>query len=148
MTDDKPPIGVLDALRATPVAVRYLLGGVLVNQLAAFVQTFLVLYLTHRGMSTGTAGLALGAYSLGTVFGTVLGGEITHRLGPRTTIVVAMTGSAPLVAVLPLLAKPGLLAPLLVAIALAGLFAQAYRPAAAVLLSDLMPERYQVMGSP
>ncbi|KQV17152.1 MULTISPECIES: MFS transporter [unclassified Kitasatospora] len=146
MTDDKPPIGVFEALRATPVAVRYLLGGVLVNQLAAFVQTFLVLYLTHRGMSAGTAGLALGAYSLGTVFGTVLGGEITHRLGARTTIVVAMTGSAPLVAVLPLLAKPGLLAPLLVAIALAGLFAQAYRPAAAVLLSDLMPERYQVMA--
>ncbi|MFD0275248.1 MFS transporter [Kitasatospora sp. NPDC127111] len=146
MTDDEPPIGVLDALRATPATVRYLLGGVLVNQLGAFVQTFLVLYLTHRGMSDGTAGLALGAYSLGTVFGTVLGGEITHRLGPRITTVVAMTGSAPLVAVLPLLARPGLLAPLLVAIALAGLFAQAYRPAASVLLSDLMPERYQVMA--
>ncbi|MEU6235195.1 MFS transporter [Kitasatospora sp. NPDC047058] len=143
---DEPPVGVLDTLRATPATVRYLLGGVLVNQLGAFVQTFLVLYLTHRGMSDGTAGLALGAYSLGTVFGTVLGGEITHRLGPRTTIVVAMTGSAPLVAVLPLLARPGLLAPLLAAVALAGLFAQAYRPAASVLLSDLMPERYQVMA--
>ncbi|RKE18368.1 MFS transporter [Streptomyces sp. TLI_171] len=146
MTDDSPAIGVLDTLRATPTTVRYLLGGVLVNQLGAFVQTFLVLYLTHRGLSGGTAGLALGAYSLGTVFGTVLGGEITHRLGARTTIVAAMAGSAPLVAVLPLLARPGLLAALLVAIALAGLFAQAYRPAASVLLSDLMPERYQVMG--
>ncbi len=144
--DDKPPIGVLDTLRATPTTVRYLLGGVLVNQLGAFVQTFLVLYLTHRGMSGGTAGLALAAYSLGTVFGTVLGGEITHRLGARTTIVAAMTGSAPLVAVLPLLARPGRVPVLLAAIALAGLFAQAYRPAASVLLSDLMPERYQVMG--
>ncbi|MFD7642738.1 MFS transporter [Kitasatospora sp. NPDC059795] len=146
MTDEQPPIGVLDTLRATPTTVRYLLGGVLVNQLGAFVQTFLVLYLTHRGMSDGTAGFALGAYSLGTVFGTVLGGEITHRLGPRTAILVAMVGSAPLVAVLPLLARPGLLAPLLVAVALAGLFAQAYRPAASVLLSDLMPERHQVMA--
>ncbi|MFJ5881884.1 MFS transporter [Kitasatospora cineracea] len=144
--DDKPPIGVLDTLRATPTTVRYLLGGVLVNQLGAFVQTFLVLYLTHRGMSGGTAGLALAAYSLGTVFGTVLGGEITHRLGARTTIVAAMAGSAPLVAVLPLLARPGRVPVLLAAIALAGLFAQAYRPAASVLLSDLMPERYQVMG--
>ncbi|MEU3492535.1 MFS transporter [Kitasatospora cineracea] len=144
--DDKPPIGVLDTLRATPTTVRYLLGGVLVNQLGAFVQTFLVLYLTHRGMSGGTAGLALAAYSLGTVFGTVLGGEITHRLGARTTIVAAMAGSAPLVAVLPLLARPGRVPVLLAAIALAGLFAQAYRPAASVLLSDLMPERYQVMA--
>ena len=60
MKDDEAPVGVLDALRATPTTVRYLLGGVLVNQLGAFVQTFLVLYLTHRGMSGGTAGLALG----------------------------------------------------------------------------------------
>ncbi|MFJ4679675.1 MULTISPECIES: MFS transporter [unclassified Kitasatospora] len=146
MTDEGPPIGVLDTLRATPATVRYLLGGVLVNQLGAFVQTFLVLYLTHRGMSDGTAGLALAAYSLGTVFGTVLGGEITHRLGARTAIVAAMACSAPLVAVLPLLARPGRVPVLLVAIALAGLCAQAYRPAASVLLSDLMPERYQVMA--
>ncbi|MFC8715981.1 MFS transporter [Kitasatospora sp. NPDC057198] len=144
--DDRPPIGVLDTLRATPATVRYLLGGVLVNQLGAFVQTFLVLYLTHKNMSDGTAGLALGAYSLGTAVGTVLGGEATHRLGARTTIVIAMAGSAPLVAVLPLLARPGLLAPLLLAVAGAGLFAQAYRPAASVLLSDLMPDRYHVMA--
>ncbi|GAA2088883.1 MFS transporter [Kitasatospora saccharophila] len=144
--DDGPPIGVLDTLRATPTTVRYLLGGVLVNQLGAFVQTFLVLYLTHRDLSDGTAGLALGAYSLGTVFGTLLGGEATHRFGARTTIVAAMLGSAPLVAVLPLLARPGLVPALLVAIALAGLAAQAYRPAASVLLSDLMPERYHVMA--
>lgn len=31
-------------------------------------------------------------------------------------------------------------------VGLAGLFTQAYRPAAAVMLSDLMPERYQVMA--
>ncbi|MEV4558541.1 MFS transporter [Kitasatospora sp. NPDC049285] len=144
--DDKPPIGVLDTLRATPTTVRYLLGGVLVNQLGAFVQTFLVLYLTHRGMSDGTAGFALGAYSLGTAVGTVLGGEATQRLGARATIVIAMAGSAPLVALLPLLARPGLIAPLLLAVAGAGMFAQSYRPAASVLLSDLMPERYHVMA--
>jgi MFS family permease len=35
---------------------------------------------------------------------------------------------------------------LLIVVALSGLATQAYRPAAAVLLSDLMPEQYQVMG--
>ncbi|MGW8778472.1 MFS transporter [Streptomyces sp. NPDC055796] len=145
MTDDAP-VRVVDALKATPTPVRYLLGGVLVNQLGAFVQTFLVLYLTFRGASVSAAGLALVAYSIGSIFGTMLGAEITHRFGPRATIMTAMAASAPLVGSISWLSGPGTLWPLLVVVALAGLFTQAYRPAAAVLLSDLMPERYQVMA--
>ncbi|MEU6868965.1 MFS transporter [Streptomyces sp. NPDC046876] len=140
------PVGVLEALKATPAPVRYLLGGVLVNQLGAFVQTFLVLYLTHRGVSVAVAGLALVAYSIGSVFGTMLGGEITQRFGPRTAIMAAMAASAPLVASVSWLSGLTALWPLLLAVGLAGLFTQAYRPAAAVLLSDLMPDRYQVMA--
>ncbi|MFJ1705013.1 MFS transporter [Kitasatospora sp. NPDC088346] len=146
MKDEEAPIGVFDTLRATPVTVRYLLGGVLVNQLGAFVQTFLVLYLTHRGLSVTTAGLGIVAYSVGTIFGTMLGGEFTHRFGPRATIVTAMAGSAPLVAVIPWLSRPGRLWLLLLVVGLAGLLAQAYRPAASVLLSEEMPERHQVMA--
>ncbi|MET9964291.1 MFS transporter [Streptomyces sp. NPDC006326] len=143
---EEAPVRVFDALKATPAPVRYLLGGVLINQLGAFVQTFLVLYLTFRGASVSTAGLSLVAYSAGSVFGTMLGGEITHRSGPRATIMTAMAASAPLVAAIPWLGGPGKLVPLLVVVGLAGLFTQAYRPAAAVLLSDLMPDRYQVMA--
>ncbi|MDS0139406.1 MULTISPECIES: MFS transporter [unclassified Amycolatopsis] len=140
------PAGVFAVLKATPTPVRYLLGGVLVNQLGAFVQTFLLLYLTVRGVSVGLAGLCLVAYSVGAIFGTLLGGELTHRLGPRATIVASMTASAPLVASIPWLGRPDLIWPLFAVVALAGLVTQAYRPAAAVLLSDLMPERHQVMG--
>ncbi|MEV6580994.1 MFS transporter [Streptomyces sp. NPDC051582] len=143
---DEAPVRVFDALKATPTPVRYLLGGVLVNQLGAFVQTFLVLYLTFRGASVSAAGLALVAYSIGSIFGTMLGAEITHRFGPRATIMTAMAASAPLVGSISWLSGPGTLWPLLVVVGLAGLFTQAYRPAAAVLLSDLMPERYQVMA--
>ncbi|MFI1645399.1 MFS transporter [Streptomyces avidinii] len=145
-TEEDTPIGVFEALKATPTPVRYLLGGVLINQLGAFVQTFLVLYLTFRGMSVAAAGLALVAYSAGSIFGTMLGGEFTQRFGPRATIVTAMAGSAPLVAAISWLSGPGALWPLLVVVGLAGLFTQAYRPAAAVMLSDLMPDRYQVMA--
>ncbi|WP_030304341.1 MFS transporter [Streptomyces katrae] len=145
MTEDAP-VRVFDALKATPTPVRYLLGGVLVNQLGAFVQTFLVLYLTYRGASVSVAGLSLVAYSIGSVFGTMLGAEITHRFGPRATIMAAMGASAPLVASISWLSGPGMLWALLVVVGLAGLFTQAYRPAAAVMLSDLMPERYQVMA--
>lgn len=140
------PVGVFAMLRATPPGVRYLLGGVLINQLGAFVQTFLLLYLTFRGITVGMAGLGLVAYSVGSIFGTMLGAELTHRLGPRITITVAMSVSAPLVAAIPWLARPGSFWLLLVVVALVGLLTQAYRPAAAVLLSDLMPEKYQVMA--
>lgn len=136
--------GVLATLRATPTPVRYLLGGVLINQLGAFVQTFILLYLTFRGDSIGVAGLCLAAYSVGSIFGTLLGGELTHRLGPRTTITLAMLASAPLVASIPFVATVPVA--LFLVVGLAGLVTQAYRPAAAVLLSDLMPEEHQVMG--
>lgn len=108
MTEDAP-VRVFDALKATPTPVRYLLGGVLVNQLGAFVQTFLVLYLTFRGASVSAAGLSLVAYSIGSIFGTMLGAEITQRFGPRATIMAAMGASAPLVASISWLSGPGTL---------------------------------------
>ncbi|KOV83049.1 MULTISPECIES: MFS transporter [unclassified Streptomyces] len=138
--------GVLDALRATPRSVRYLLGGVLLNQLGAFVQTFLVLYLTHRGYGVDKAGFLLGAYGVGAVVGTVLGGELTSRLGSRNTITTAMSCSAVLVFLIPWLADPGDYPLLLGVVVVLGLMTQSYRPAASALLSDLMPDEFRVMG--
>lgn len=143
-TDERD--GVLAILRQTPRPVLFLLAGVLINQLGAFVQTFLVLYLIHRDFSVGQAGLTLTAYSAGAIFGTMLGGELAHRLGPRATIITAMTGSGLLLTAIPFLATPGLFAPLLAAVAATGLVTQAYRPAAALMLGDLMPEEHRVMG--
>lgn len=138
--------GVLAVLRRTPRPVRYLLGGVLVNQLGAFVQTFMVLYLVFRGFSAGQAGTAIAAYSIGFVFGGLVGGELIHRIGPRATITTAMLGSAAILAVVPLFSRPGLFGLLIAALLLAGLATQSYRPAAAVLLSDLMPGDVRVLG--
>lgn len=145
-TKTDTPAGVLSVLRITPSSVRYLLGGVLINQLGAFIQTFLVLYLTVRGFSIGYAGIALTAYSVGAVSGTLLGGELTHRIGPRATIAGAMATSAVILGFVPWLSDPALFGLLLAAVAVAGLATQAYRPAAAVLLSDLMPEEHRVMA--
>lgn len=138
--------GVRASLRGMPRPVLYLLSGVMVNQLGAYVQTFLLLYLAVRGFSTGQAGVALTVYSAGTVCGTLLGAELTQRLGPRTTITAAMTVSAVSVASVPALSVPRLYPVLLIVTAMAGLATQAYRPAAAVLLSDLAPEGQRVMA--
>ncbi|MFD9124131.1 MFS transporter [Kitasatospora sp. NPDC059571] len=140
------PPGVLATLRVTPAPVRYLLSGVLVNQLGAFMQTFLALFLVHQRFPVGEVGIFLGAYSLGAVFGTLLGGELTHRLGARNTIITAMTGSAALVAAMPLLAEPGRELALAAVVAGAGAITQAYRPAASAMLTELMPEEHRVMA--
>lgn len=145
-TKSAAPNGVLASVRATPMPVRYLLGGVLINQMGAFVQTFLVLYLSVQGFSLGQAGAALTAYSAGAVSGTLLGGELTHRIGPRATITAAMGVSALILVAVPTLSTPGRFPALMVAVALAGLATQSYRPAAAVLLSDLMPDEHRVMA--
>lgn len=144
--NDKSSDGVLAAIRATPSSIRYLLGGMLINQLGAFVQAFLLLYLVHRGVSVEAAGLVLVAYSVGAIFGTILGGELTHRLGTRATIGLAMAVSGPLVALIPLLSGSGTFWVLLLDVGLAGLVTQGYRPAASVLLAELMPEKFHVMA--
>lgn len=145
MTATKPDApGVFATLKATPTPVRYLLGGVLINQMGAFVQTFLVLYLSVQGFSLAYAGAALTAYSVGAVFGTLLGGELTHRFGARTTIVGSMATSAVIVGLLPLLSHPDRFAFLLAATLLAGLVTQSYRPAAAVLLRRKPPEEISI----
>ncbi|MFI9380001.1 MFS transporter [Kutzneria sp. NPDC052558] len=146
MNNDRASDGVLAAIRATPVSIRYLLGGMLLNQLGAFVQSFLLLYLVHRGVSAELAGIGLVAYAVGAIVGTMLGGELAHRVGTRVTIGLAMAASGPLVALIPLLGGPNTFWLVVLDVGLAGLVTQAYRPAASVLLAELMPEKFQVMG--
>jgi MFS family permease len=146
VTTTERPAGVLAVLRRTPAPVRSLLAGVLVNQLGAFVQTFMLLYLVFRGFSAGQAGVVIAAYSVGSVLGGLAGGELVHRIGPRATIAAAMSGSAALLALVPLFGRPTLFVPLMAVLLLAGLATQSYRPAAAVLLSELMPGDDRVMG--
>ncbi|MEU7069474.1 MFS transporter [Streptomyces narbonensis] len=146
MTDDAKRIGVFAALKATPSTARFLLGGVFVNQMGAFVQTFLVLYLVHNDWSMKRAGICLGAYSLGALIGGLIGGELTQRLGPRNTIVIAMTCSALLVSSLPFLKDPSNFAYVALLIGAAGAATAAYRPGASALLNAVMPAELRVMA--
>src|SRR5262249_60702402 len=101
--------GVVATLRDTTPAARALVAGVFVNKLGAFIQVFLVLFLTARGFSGVQAGLALGGYGAGSVLGVLAGGALTDRLGPRRTILASMARSAALIlAILYLPRHPGL----------------------------------------
>jgi MFS family permease len=137
------PAGALQTFRELPLAARFVLLGVLVNQFGAFLQFFLVLYLAERGFSAEQAGIALGAYSVGAIVGVLFGGGISDRLGPRWTIVLSM-GTAALftLAVTALDELPAIV----VVVAFAGAMSQASRPAGSALLFGMVPEARQVMA--
>ena len=140
---DERAIG--STLRTSDPAVRWLLFGVFVNQLGAFVQVFLVLFLVDAGASEGRAGLALGAYGAGSVLGALLGGRLADRLGRRTTMTVSMLCAAALTISISFLGSPELYALLLLVVIADGAMTQAYRPAASAMLADLVPEDRLVM---
>ncbi len=132
-------------LRESDPAVRWLLFGVFVNQLGAFVQVFLVLFLVDNGVSEGRAGLALGAYGAGSVLGALLGGRLADRIGRRTTMTVSMLCAAGLTISISFLGDPALYPLLLLVVVADGAMTQAYRPAASAMLADLVPEGRLVM---
>lgn len=136
--------GVWVTFRESSVPVRAILLGIFVNKLGAFVGTFLVLFLTHRGYTEVQAGTALGAFGAGTVLGVLVGGSVGDRLGARQATLVSMLGSAGLlIAILYVRDYWALLATVL----LVGAVGQLYRPAASALLLDLTPAHRRVMIS-
>jgi MFS family permease len=137
--------GVLASLRTTPRQVRWLLGCMFVNQLGAFVQVFLVLYLVHAGISASRAGLALAAYGAGSVLGALLGGTLADRLGRLSAMTGAMLCAAAATLALSVLASPQTYSALLVVVLAAGAATAASRPAAAAMLGDLVPAERLVM---
>jgi len=132
-----------DQLRTLPPAVWILLGGTFVNRFGTFVMPFLVIYLTGIGYSTAKAGLALGAYGLGHVIASSLGGHLADRIGRRNTIVVSMFGSAAAMLALSQARTYGLIVVLTMLTAALG---ELYRPASHALLADLMPPDQQVFS--
>lgn len=134
--------GIWVTFTESPVAVKAIFAGVFVNRVGGFLNIFLVLYLIAEGHSASQAALGLGAYGMGGVIGTLIGGMLADRLGARNATVLSMSSSAVLIASLLYLHDYLVL---LIAIGLVGLVSQIFRPASATLLSELTPESRQVM---
>jgi MFS family permease len=125
-----------------PAAVRTVLFGVLLNRLSGSLNVFLVLYLTSLGYSSSQAVSGLAVYGSGGIAGSLIGGTLVDRLGPRAVIVLSMGGTGVFTAALLFLPGYG---PILATVALAGLCAQMFRPASSALLSERTPAHSQVM---
>jgi MFS family permease len=137
-----PPPGVWATFRQTSPQVRALLAGVFINRLAGFLQIFLVLYLTHRGFSSGEAGLALGAYGAGGVLGSIVGGYLSDKLSARTATLISMGGSAALIISIVYIRE---YLPILIVVLLVSCVAQFFRPAAQTMITELTPSGSLVM---
>ena len=80
----------LSSLAGLPSGFWWLWSSTLVNRLGTFVYPFLTLYLTAtRGYSPATAGLVVSSYGIGSMAGSLLGGELSDRVGRRATLIAA-----------------------------------------------------------
>jgi MFS family permease len=137
---EKPSVRA--TFRESPLAVKTILAGVLLNRLGGFLNIFIVLYLTSKGYSAERAALALSVYGAGAVVGIFVGGALAVRLGARNSTVISMSCTA--VLTISLLYLPNYPS-LLLAIVVLSVAAQLWRPASSTLLSELTPEDRQIM---
>ncbi|MCI0452794.1 MAG: MFS transporter, partial [Candidatus Latescibacteria bacterium] len=117
-----------------PRTVWVLFVGTLINRFGSFVFVFLAVYLTGKGYSAPQAGLAIGAYGVGAICASLVGGWLADHLGRRNTIVLSMVLSA---AVMLGLSQAQGYALLMTLTVLAGFCAEMYRPAATALIADV-----------
>lgn len=134
---------LFSSLRALPRPAWILFLGTFINKFGAFVLPFLVLYLTRQGYTLAQTGLAVGAYGVGNLAASLVGGQLADQIGRRKTIVLSMFSGA---AALLLLSQAHSL-PLIVGLsAFTGLVGECYRPACSALLADLVPPDQRVTG--
>jgi len=132
---------LLSSLRALPRPAWTLFFGTFLNKFGAFVVPFLTLYLTKQGYTVTDAGIAVGAYGVGGLFASLLGGHLADKLGRRQTIALSMFLGA---ATMMLLSQAHGLALIIALTALTGLASEFYRPASSALLTDLVPPNLRV----
>lgn len=138
---DRTTSNLWSDLRALPAAAWMLFFGSFLNKFGAFVVPFLALYLTGAGYTLADAGLAIGAYGIGNLIASFVGGHLADTLGRRKTIVLSMFSGA---VTLLLLSQARTLPTIIALSGLAGLASEFYRPACSALLTDLVPPHQRV----
>lgn len=124
-----------------PGSAWVLFAGTFVNRLGTFVLPFITLYLTRNGFSAPQAGLAIAAYGLGGLLSQIVGGLLADRIGRRNTIALSMLSTGALTLALWQAETLALIYPLMFGI---GCMGELHRPAAAALITDLLPSEQRV----
>jgi len=128
-----PPV---PASARLPGPFWWLFAGQAVNSSASFILPFLALFLTARGFRTEEAGWVVGLFGGGLLVSGPLAGAAADRIGRRPVMLASLLGASAVTALLPALQQVWALT---AAVALLGLVASAYRPAASAAIADLVP---------
>jgi MFS family permease len=123
-------------MKMLPLPAWFLFLGTFINRFGNFVIIFLILYLTQIGYSAVEAGVVASIFSIGAMLASIIGGELTDRIGRKSTIVISMFASAATMIVFSQVRSLWIIATLT---GLAGFAGELHHPASAALLADLTP---------
>ncbi|WP_344315154.1 MFS transporter [Fodinicola feengrottensis] len=113
-------------------------AGQLVNRIGSMVATFLVFYLTSRGLTVAGIGVVTTALGVGGLLSQPVGGFLADRFGHRLTLIAGMVATAGCMGALGAAQNLPLLA---ISAAALGFVGDLYRPAAAALVAEVVPLR-------
>jgi predicted MFS family arabinose efflux permease len=132
---------MLARYRDLPRQVWLLCFGAFLSRAGAMVMPYLVLYLTSsRGFSPSSATLVLGAFGVGSVGASLIGGALADRVGRKPVMVGALALAAVALTAIAQADGDAAVVAAIVAFAVTG---DAYRPAASAMLGDLTPGEAQ-----
>jgi MFS family permease len=118
-----------------------LAAGNFVNRFGGFVVPLLALHLIHLGFSGEQISLVLGAYGIGRLVSSLLGGVWTDRYGHRCVIAVSMFSSAAGMLVLGFLTH---YQAILAMVLFQGFASELFRPASSALIAELAPAEHRL----
>lgn len=115
--------------------------GNFVNRFGGFVVPLLALHLIHLSFSAERISLVLGAYGIGRLGSSLLGGVWTDRHGHRFVIAVSMVSSAAGMLVLGFLTNYHAI---LAMVLCQGFASELFRPASSALIAELAPPEHRL----
>lgn len=120
-----------------PTTVHVLCMGSFINRAGSFVILFLTIYVSEElGMGKTFASYCIGAFGLGSVVSSLIGGQLADQFGRRSTMLFALFGGAAALISLSRITNGWLFMAVLFLFAV---IMEMYRPASSAMIGDVTP---------
>lgn len=127
---------------AAPRAFWYVWWGTLINRLGNFVVPLLTIYLTkERGLTVSDAGGVVAVFGAGQILASLVGGQLSDRVGRKFTMLVSLFGGAVAMVALGLADD---ITHITIMVGVVGFIGEIYRPAVLAFVADVIPPSHRV----